>query len=168
MKAFKTFAQMPKDLILDGVPLGYPAVVQECSNKSEAEAQGFTVLEDNEYDNYVLNMAGELAAWEATRLRLTIETVVESAQDFGKNLVITFSAENILLGITALGMTGQVSLVTKDIVSALNTGSLYEAITQAKSIPAESKDAIFVTDARMLLFINKIETYLGIALSESL
>jgi hypothetical protein len=39
---------------------------------------------------------------------------------------------------------------------------------QVRAIPAESKDPIFVTDARMLEFINSIETYLGLPKSSQL
>jgi hypothetical protein len=45
---------------------------------------------------------------------------------------------------------------------------LYDAIAQAKAIPAENKDSVFITDARLIKFINKVEEYLGIPLSTTL
>jgi hypothetical protein len=94
-----------------------------------------------------------------------VEDSIRSAIEFGKDLVITFAAENVLLGITQAGMTNAVRGATAGAVSALQTGSLYDAIAEVRAIPAESKDATFITDPRMLGFINKIEEYLGLPLS---
>lgn len=54
------------------------------------------------------------------------------------------------------------------VISALQSGSLYDAITEVRAIPAESKDDIFITNSRMLDVIHRIETYLGLPLSASL
>jgi hypothetical protein len=54
------------------------------------------------------------------------------------------------------------------VIGALQTGSLYEAIANAKAVPSGNKDATFITDVRILSFVNKIESYLGITLSTSL
>jgi hypothetical protein len=83
-------------------------------------------------------------------------------------ILIKFAAENAALGITQLGMTATVSTILSKVTAALQTGSLYNAMDQVRLIPAESKDAIFVTDARLLSFINSIEEYLGKALSVAL
>lgn len=94
--------------------------------------------------------------------------IINEARIFGMDLIVNFATENVLLGITQMGMTGQVRKATAEVVSALNTGSLYDAITEARAIPAEDKDSRFVTNARLLSFINKIEAHLGITLSTSL
>ena len=99
---------------------------------------------------------------------LFIRTKIDSAMDFGRDCIAEFAAENVALGITQAGMTGTVSDIFEKIVQALQTGSLYYAIDLAKAIPTEDKDATFVTDIRLLAFVNKLETYLGIPLSTSL
>jgi hypothetical protein len=98
----------------------------------------------------------------------TVEDTIREAITFGQDLIIRFAAENVLLGITQAGMTTTVRNVTADAVSALSTGSLYDAIAAVRNIPAEDKDAVFVTDTRMLAFINSIETYLGLPNSTEL
>jgi hypothetical protein len=105
------------------------------------------------------------ASWYAVS---PVEFAVFNARVFGSNLVEKFSAQNIMLGITQLGKTADVRRALADVISCLDTGSLYDAMDQVRAIPAESKDPIFVTDARMLEFINSIETYLGLPKSSQL
>ena len=45
---------------------------------------------------------------------------------------------------------------------------LYDAIAEAKAVPDEAKDPVFLTNARLLAFVNKIEAHLGLAASTSL
>jgi uncharacterized protein with gpF-like domain len=97
-----------------------------------------------------------------------VKTIIENAMQFGNTLVVQFATENVLLGITQAGMTGPVRKIMAESIMALQTGSLYDAITELRAIPAESKDPVFITDARLLSAINKIELYLGIPLSESI
>lgn len=98
----------------------------------------------------------------------SIKNIISSAVAFGMDLMIEFASENVMLGITQAGMTNAVRQRTAQIVNCLMTGSLYDAIVQARAIPAEDKDPTFLTDARLLAFVNKIETYLGIPLSVAL
>ena len=100
--------------------------------------------------------------------QLQVEDAIREAISFGQDLIITFAAENVLLGVTQAGKTQDVRSATADAVSALATGSLYDAIAAVRAIPVEDKDATFITDARMLGFINKIETYLNLPLSTTL
>jgi hypothetical protein len=95
-----------------------------------------------------------------------IKFAVERAILFGQSIIAEFAAENVLLGITEASMTNQVRKVTMQVTSALNTGALYDAIAECRAIPEEDKDDVFITNDRLLTFINKIEEYLGIPLSE--
>jgi hypothetical protein len=122
----------------------------------------------------------ELGSWvDSTKCKLisiagvhhavtSVEYSVADAVSFGHRTLIKFSAENILLGITQAGMTGTVRRALSDVIQCLQTGSLYDAIASARAIPAEDKDPTFVTDARLLAFINIVEAYLGLKISESL
>lgn len=97
---------------------------------------------------------------------------------FVDDLINTFAAENIAMGITPAGKTGEVlGLFVKqyDIESngfpislkdTFDTGSLHEAIAVLQYVrdnPTEYTGlSPFITDARLLEMINKIEVQLGI------
>lgn len=172
MKAFKTFASVPEDQRPAGIPLLYPSQVKESNDRAADEAAGYIVLDNDVYDAYVLEFATEMEAWHASqaqaKLQNSIEELISAAIQFGHKTVVEFAAENVLLGITQLGMTSPVRAATAKVVSALSTGSLYDAIGECRAIPAEQKDLVFVTDIRLLQFINKIEAYLGLPLSTEL
>lgn len=93
---------------------------------------------------------------------------IEDAMNFANKLMIEFTTENIVMGITQDGMTGTVRKALGEVVMCLITGSLYDAIVEIRTIPSENKDVKYLTDTRLLVFINKIETYLNIQLSSSL
>lgn len=97
-----------------------------------------------------------------------IEQIVSAASQFGQSLVITFAAENVLLGITQEGKTGEVLNKLASVMPPLQAGSLYEAIARIRAIPPTEYDSKYITSARLLDFVNKIEAYLGLPISESL
>jgi hypothetical protein len=97
-----------------------------------------------------------------------VKNTVKNATSFGSELMIDFATENVLMGIAQDGMTSTVRKNMEQVILALTTGSLYDAITEAKSIPSEKKDYKYITDVRLLNFINKIEDYLGIPRSTTL
>lgn len=90
------------------------------------------------------------------------------ARSFGNDIIDDFAAENILLGITQAGLTNHIRKTCREVTDALRSGSLYDALYEVRQIPAEAKDSTFLTDARLLAFVNKIEAYLGLPLSTSL
>lgn len=97
-----------------------------------------------------------------------LENIVARSKLFGQGLIDKFAAENIAMGITQSGLTGHVRRTMIDVVSALFTGSLYDAIAEARAIPDNAKDSTFITNARLLEFINAIEDFLGAPRSEGL
>jgi len=96
------------------------------------------------------------------------EAAVSAAMVFGQQMLIRVAAENVRLGITQAGKTRQVRETLGDIVLCLLTGSLYDAMSLVRAIPADKKDDTFITDARLLSFINEIEAFLGMQKSTSL
>ena len=131
------------------------------------EAELLSAISDlsPEQQTYILN---DFHNRPHVNVQTLIESAVISAREFGMHLMVTFAAENILLGITQEGKTGEVLTKMAGVMPALQAGSLYEAITQLKAIPPEQYDSKFVTAARLLSAVNKIEAYLEIPLSESL
>lgn len=97
-----------------------------------------------------------------------VTVILSNAISFGNKLITEMAAENILLGITQAGKTNSVRKALAEVINALQTGSLYDAIVEARLIPDDKKDLVFITNARLLVFINKIETYLNLPLSLSL
>ena len=85
----------------------------------------------------------------------------------GQRLVREFIEENIILGITEAGKTKAVRKAMSEVISCLYTGAFFDAIDELRSIPAELKDGVFISDARILTYINKIEEFCGLPLSES-
>jgi hypothetical protein len=128
---------------------------------------GWTVVSDDEYAAYVSGHELAIQAWselQASRALLVSvrDGILMPAIDYGNLLIREFASENILMGITQAGMTSTVRLVMSDVITALGTGSLYDAIHAARAIPVTSYDSTFITQARILQFINKVEAYLGL------
>lgn len=109
-----------------------------------------------------------IALYEPTMQKLAIFKKVQSAREFGNNLISKFAMENILLGITQAAMTSTVRKATAEVMNALQAGSLYDAIDELKAIPAEDKDSVFLTNVRLLQYLNEIEQYLDIPLTTEL
>lgn len=91
-----------------------------------------------------------------------------SARSFGEKLISEIAAENVLLGITQANKTSDVRKASREVTDALATGSLYDAIAELRAIPVESRDPVFLSEARLLSTINKIETYLELPHSSEL
>ena len=106
-----------------------------------------------------------IGIWYAVNV---VEFAIANAVAFGQHLLIKFAADNVMLGITQAGMTSTVRAVLGPVVQCLQTGSLYDAMAQCRAVAPESKDATFVTDIRLLAFINLIEDYLGMVRSVAL
>lgn len=102
------------------------------------------------------------AAAEAPRLAL------RRAIDEGRAIEEDFSVDNIMMGITQDGMTGQVLDAMMPTILALRSGSLYEAMDRMRAIPESDKDPKYVNDARLLAALNRIERHLGLPESPSL
>lgn len=96
------------------------------------------------------------------------EGLVKNAIDFGWQVLVQFAAENVRMGVTQAGKTKHIRETLQSVILCLLSGSLYDAIAEAKAVPDEAKDPVFLTNARLLAFVNKIEAHLGLAASTSL
>lgn len=97
-----------------------------------------------------------------------VEGSITNAIKFGEKLLVTYAAENVMLGITQDGMTGTVIDRLGGVITCLQSGSLYDVIVRIKAIPPANYDPKYITAARLLTFINKVEDYLGLPRSTSL
>ena len=110
-------------------------------------------------------LSGCITAHNVLNQEETIRTIIRNARGFGNQLIEDFATQNIMMGITQDGMTGTVRRACRDVIDCLVTGSLYDAITCIKAIPVENRDPKYLTVARLTIFCNRIETYLGITLT---
>jgi len=87
--------------------------------------------------------------------------------EFGKSLAAQFAIENVVMGID-VNESDAVLLKMDGVLAALSNGYLETAIKRAKAVPSGDYDAEFITAARLLSYVNAIETKLGVSLSQSL
>lgn len=132
-------------------------------NSIEARAAEFEWLDEN---NVNVTENAELKAQIQQEDALNAATTaIGNAIKFGQSLITKFAAQNVLLGITQDGKTGEVLNKMSGVIVALQSGSLYEAIERAKAINPEDYDAKYITHDRIYAFINELEAYLGLPLS---
>ena len=110
--------------------------------------------------------ADKKAEAEAADAKAAVQKAVAGAIAFGQGLITEFAAENVMLGITQDGKTGEVLDKMQHVMVAVQSGSLYEAIARAKAITPDQYDDKYVTHDRIYAFINKLEAYLGLQLSQ--
>lgn len=110
----------------------------------------------------------EATGYAAMQQIKAIKSNVAKAKSFADDLLIQFASENIQLGINADDMVDEVLDVMAPVLVALQSASLTSAIKRAKAIPSASYDSKYVTAARLLQYVNKIETFLNLPHSESL
>lgn len=161
MIAFKTFNDCPEDQRIEGVSLNFPWVEHKITNETESitfQSNGYIVMTEDDFDKYKKSISPQLV----------VEAAILASIEFGAKILKEFSAENVLLGITYENKTGEVLDKLGHVMSAILAGSLYEAIVRIKAIPVTDYDVKYITAVRLLGFVNKIESYLGTTLSETL
>lgn len=104
----------------------------------------------------------------ASDVKTKVKQAVDAAVNFGSELMKDFATENILMGVTQDNKAGDLLTALAPIQPALTSGSLYELIKGLKAIPEDLRDQKYLTDARILGLVNKVETYLKLPLSTSL
>ncbi len=135
-------------------------------------------LAQNELDTLDGVVAAHTGKTTAEQLAVYLN---ESVFPFCAELINTFAAENISMGITQAGKAAHLlGLFTKkypipnetlgiSLKACFDSGSLYAALDVIQYVRNNPSDisglAPFVTDARLLSMKNKIETFLGLPLS---
>jgi len=125
----------------------------------------FAPTEDNSYQ-YVaavpayFEIVDNTSVIDAKLANANLDQIIANSRAFGNKLINDFIKGNLILGITAAGMTSHVRKATSEVTLALLTGSLYDAIDEIRAIPDSDKDDVFLTDERLQEFINVIEDFL--------
>lgn len=98
-------------------------------------------------------------------LAQVISSKLQSASDFGAQIIFDAKVGNVAQGITQAGKTKEVSDYLHDIGRYLNEGSLYAAVAALEEMAlAEIPQNVqpFVTAERLTATKNKIQDFLGI------
>jgi hypothetical protein len=88
-----------------------------------------------------------------------ISIAISNAIDFGKQLIIEFGIENILLGVTTTQIKVMLVQLEK-VLSLLMSGALYTAIEELEIIIPD----LVLTQQRINYYNNRIRTYVGLPL----
>ena len=88
-------------------------------------------------------------------------------KSFGQDLAADFAVENAALGITVQESQTLVTTLS-GVLSSLSNGFLETAIAESKGIDVEDYDGVYISETRLLLYVNRIEEYLGITASGTL
>lgn len=94
-----------------------------------------------------------------------VKSVIRRAVSFGAKITAEFAAENVAMGITQAGKTKLIADTCQQAFYYLSTGSLYEARTAMLELVLTEEMSPYLTEARLISFINKLETYLGLSLT---
>lgn len=145
------------------------------SNLTVVFNSALTSQEEQDLSTIVSNHTGQTSAQQLAAY-LDIQVF-----PFIQQLIRNFAAENISMGVTQLGKTGEIlglfekqyliqsSSKPVSLKASFDTGSLYvsrEIIQHVRDNPSEYTGlSPFVTDARLLKMKNEIETFLGLPLS---
>lgn len=132
-------------LYLNSDSTNVSVVLSDTPNQTQIDAVNSTIANHNSID---------------------VKNIIRSAILFGQELTLDFAAENVAMGITQAGKTKLIADTCQSAFYYLSTGSLYEARTEMLDLTITEPMSPFLTHARRLAFVNKIEQYLGIPLSE--
>lgn len=157
----------------DNVPTDWVCEVIELGESTTLPGENWVLMTPEELVTYKAAHQDAYNTWLVTKKTAeatikTIESTVSKAAAFGNSVIKEFTTENVLLQITQAGMTATVRRNTAEIRDCLTTGSLYDAMIVIRNFPEENKDEQFITNARLLQVLNKIEVYLGLTPSPTL
>lgn len=125
-------------------------------------------VELSEGEIEIVEDSDKKAAYLAAQSLENARRILRTAVAFGNQVIEDFTLENMALGITSDDMTDTVLDNMAPIMAALRSGSLNSAMARIRAVPAEDKDVKYITDARLLAALNKIEQFMGLPLSEDL
>lgn len=125
--------------------------------KSEISQEDINVV-----NNYWSNIS--LSTFNPTMQEIVTGKINDSIV-FGNNMIIQAAVENVLLGITQLNKTKEVSDYLSNLQMYLRSGSLYAAINEIevlKTAGLPSELSPFITETRLNTYKAQIQTYLGL------
>jgi hypothetical protein len=149
----------------DGITTVYSeAEVPVVDEAPDADFQYFKATNDDSWTYvpavpYLKEVVEDTEALNTYNTKRSLRKAVQGAMNFGQQLLVEFAVENVSMGITQDGMTKQVRQVMSEVMSAIQTGSLYDAIEEIDAI--QNKDGKYITDERLAIYKQKIVDYLA-------
>lgn len=135
------------------------------------DSSGLTIMFLDNSSSYVEpDTTAVLDYWDnlqASDLAPTINEIIASLLDsavvFGEKMIKEATVGNMLLGITQAGKTAAVSDCLSKMQTYLKNGSLYAAIDEINHLleDLDADLAPFITEARLIEYKQKIQTFLG-------
>lgn len=124
---------------------------------SQEELEAYKLVYKTQYQQYENQINQEKQLIE------NVKNKVKRSLEFGQELILQFSTENILMGITQQEKTGAVVEYLGDLLKYIQTASLYEAVKEIdklinNGVPAHLSP--FVTEERLSEFKQKILSFL--------
>ena len=98
----------------------------------------------------------------------TTQVALQNDLAFSNSILTQFLVENNMLGVYQAGMSQIIRSILEPTFEALLTGSLQDAVALLKGISSTSYDSVFITEKRLLCYLNAIEEYLGTAVTQTL
>lgn len=131
----------------------------------DVDFQNFQATNDDSYAyvaaiEYSWTISDDQEKIDAQLAESNLREIITGDIVFGQSLSVDFAVENAMLGIAQDSMSKTVRVAMSEVASAISSGDLYDAIDELKKIPAESKDDKYITDKRLLKYVNKIESHL--------
>lgn len=151
----------------DGITTVYSEdEVPVVDGEPDVDFHHFQATEDNSWTyvpavEYSWEIVDDEEAIQADAQKKAIRAAVTNAISFGQKLLVDFASENVEMGITQDNMTKTVRQAMSEVASAIQSGSLYDAIDEIDEIPAEAKDGKYITDERLAVYKQKILDYLA-------
>lgn len=151
------------------MPDQWPWMVVPASQVPQEELSQWTLMTEEELGALKVTLRPLYQQYEAAlqqqeSLQRYIEEKIKQAIAFGQQLMIEFSSQNVLMGITQQNKTKAVSDYLNEVQRYLLSGSLYEVVKeidrlQQAGIPENL--APFVTQERLNQFKQKILNFLN-------
>ena len=99
-----------------------------------------------------------------------VTNAIGAAMEFGTQMLMQFATQNVMAGITQSGKTQACIDYCHELAHCLITGSLYAAINQINTMIADTSTtkanlSPFITNNVLYVFLNKVQTYLGLPLT---
>lgn len=131
------------------------------TNFSHIETNGTTV-----YIHYIDStdesaLSAAVTAHVATTSADVVAAAILRATEFGNDLIVEYATSNVLSGYTVEQVKDIIEKTAK-VQVALKSGSLYVALDELDLVVT---DETVITADKILVFKNRIETYLGLPLS---
>lgn len=143
----------------------WPAEVIELGDSTDLPNNTYVLMTVEELQAYKANHVSDYNTWKSQYPAIPIQEMVSEkiikAMEFGRKIIADYAATNVLMGYN-LTQVKYIMDKTAKVRDSLLLGSLYVALDELSQIET---DDVLITTAKITIFRNKIQSYLGIPLT---